>query len=216
MKTTSACRYVSSRMVMIFWSLCVCSALHSDVRNPCHVDDAIVLSMCTRMASNTARHRICRGIDICCSSAVMAGYLLCRMGSSRRTTTWGPCPRMRSETTSTVVENMKSRHCDHHVSTLPSSPWKQLMTVGRSSTPPASVLMVFVTLSGMLARRFAPRLLSFRKPDTARRLRYSERHSRSISCRSLKPSPRMSSSSVLNMASVNTSCTIGSPPGSSM
>mmetsp|Transcript_28693 Transcript_28693/g.67126 ORF Transcript_28693/g.67126 Transcript_28693/m.67126 type:complete len:201 (+) Transcript_28693:815-1417(+) len=197
-------------------SLCKCSALHSDVRRPCHVDDAIVLSMCTRMASKTARHRIWRGIEICCSSAVMAGYLLWRMGSSSLATTWGPWPRMRSDTTSTVVANMKDRHCAHHVSTLPSSPWKQLMTVGRRSTPPARVLMVFVTRSGMLASLLAPRLLSFRKPDTARLVRYSVRHSRSTSPKSVSPTPRMSSSKVLNMTSVKTSWTAGSPPGSSM
>mmetsp|Transcript_25331 Transcript_25331/g.64213 ORF Transcript_25331/g.64213 Transcript_25331/m.64213 type:complete len:204 (+) Transcript_25331:963-1574(+) len=197
-------------------SLCVCSALHSEVRRPCHVAEAIVLSMCTRMASKTARQRIWRGMLICCSSAVMAGYLLWRIGSRSRATTWGPFPLILSETTSTVVVNMKERHCDHQSSTLPSSPWKQLMTVGRRSTPPARVLIVFVTLSGMLASLLAPRLLSLRKPETACRDRYSVRHSRSTSPKSVKPTPLMSSSKVQNISSVKISCTAGSPPGSSM
>ena len=53
----------------------------------------------------------------------------------------------------------------NHFSWVLKSPLKQLITVGRM-TLPFSVLMVFVTLSGMLARRFLPNVASVRKSPT--------------------------------------------------
>mmetsp|Transcript_52082 Transcript_52082/g.106206 ORF Transcript_52082/g.106206 Transcript_52082/m.106206 type:complete len:212 (-) Transcript_52082:789-1424(-) len=172
-----------------------------------------------RIASKIARQRVCRVKLIASSSGVMSLYFSLRIGSKRWQTSCGPgaAEGPRSLKTCTVVLNMKCLHCAHQDSLLSNSPSKQLIAVGLKNTLPSSAYIVFVTRSGIEARRLLPIFLSFRKPETSFRSLYSSTQylrNRSIELKLCSVKSWTSSSNIL---SVRTSPTVVSlSPGLSM
>jgi len=82
------------------------------------------------------------------------------------------------------------------------------MTVGRCTLPASpSVLIVFVTRSGIDASRFSPSALSFMKPEMILRCEKSVVHRASTSSSPDQPRPAISALSSVHIAAVNTSPT---------
>mmetsp|Transcript_3165 Transcript_3165/g.6687 ORF Transcript_3165/g.6687 Transcript_3165/m.6687 type:complete len:215 (-) Transcript_3165:415-1059(-) len=193
-------------MAFVLSSFRLLSASHICNLSVCHFPGVgeTVVTMCTRIASKIAWQSVCSGIEMASSSAVMAGYLdcliFCSIAAGRVTALEVPCSL-------SVKLNMKFFHSRHHFRIEDMSPSKQLITVGRYTTPCERVLMVFVTRSGIEVSRLSPRDLSLRNPEMMCRLERSSIQRVSVSSRPLHPSAAIRSRSSLNWLCLKTSRT---------
>ena len=86
-----------------------------------------------------------------------------KIGCSMLYTFWGVLDPIRVR----GVLNMNSCHLVNQDGMVDRSPSYMLMTVGRQTgLSEVATLIVFVIRSGMEARRFFPKVVSFKKPDT--------------------------------------------------
>ena len=152
------------------------SALHltnestNSARIFCHPsnDPAALVATRTNAASNAHRYNACKGIDASSSSSLVAGYLALLIGInlSNIVVSVPSIPFTR-------LSNTYSNHCSNHSSSFAISTSYRLITVGRVVVPVA-VDAVFVTLSGIEHKRFAPISASLKKSDTRyERVRFS-------------------------------------------
>ena len=178
-----------------------------------------VWSMCTRIASKTARQTVCSRTEIASSSSVSAGYL--ERGIFVRSSQGNLFEDGAPLWPGTVMlsSNMNFFHSGHHFSTVGMSSKELEMTDGRYallSSPHLRTSIVLVMRSGIDMSRLSPRPLSLMKPLTMGRLARSS-HALVHCSEPSKPAFVMSSSSSLYIASVKTFCTGSSKvPGSEM
>jgi len=102
---------------------------------------------------------------------------------------------------------MKVFHAAHQLAICVISARAQLITVGRFSVPLSSVLIVFVTRSGIDASRLLPRLLSLMNSDMILRPWMLSSQYFSVSSIPLHPSAVISALSSANISFVKTSDT---------